>query len=253
MISEGDLILLYKDSKRNYLIKISPRRFHSDKGFIDIGSLIGKNFGDKVSTNLNEEFYILKPSLYELIMKVNRQTQIIYPKDIGLMLTKITICPGSRVIEAGSGSGGLTTALANFIRPDGRVYSYERRPEFLENARKNIKKNGLENWVEFKNKEVTDSFDEDNVDFVMIDIGSPWELIGAAYKALKPGHKLASICPCFEQLTRTVFTLEENGFTNIETIEVLTRRILVRRNRTRPEQQIPSHTGFLVFASKITV
>ena len=85
----------------------------------------------------------------------------------------------------------------------------------------------------------------------MIDIGSQWELIDAAYKSLKGGCRLATICPTFEQLSRTVFTLEDKGFINIESMEILVRRILVRRGKSRPEQRMPSHTGFLVFATKI--
>lgn len=251
MIHSGDLILLYKDQKRKYLITAGPSQFHTDKGFINLSEIIGKSYGTCVKTNLGEAFYVLTPYLYELMMKVHRKTQIIYPKDAGLILTKITIFPGARVIEAGVGSGSLTTALAHFVRPTGKVYSYEKNEEFLKNAQKNVKKNGLQEWVEFKHREVTDKFDEEMVDFVMIDIGSPWVLIDAAYTALKPGSRFATICPTYEQLTQTVFTLTNKGFINIETIEVLTRRILVREGKTRPEQRIPSHTGFLVFASKI--
>jgi tRNA (adenine57-N1/adenine58-N1)-methyltransferase len=250
MIDKGNLVLLYKDA-RSYLVKVTSRRFHTDKGFIEMEAIIGKDYGDYVETNLGQKFYLLMPCLYELMMKVNRKTQIIYPKDMGLILTKATIFPGARVIEVGAGSGALTSALANFVRPSGKVFSYEKNEEFLENAKKNVEKNGLLEWVEFKLKEVDSAFDETDIDFVMIDIGSPWELIDAAWKALKPGYRLATVCPTYEQLTQTVFTLEEKGFINIEAIEVLTRRILVRKGRTRPEQRIPSHTGFLVFASKI--
>ncbi|MCM8823732.1 MAG: tRNA (adenine-N1)-methyltransferase [Candidatus Omnitrophica bacterium] len=251
MIREGDLVLLYRDNQRNYLLKINKDRFHTDKGFIDTTDIIGKNFGDKITTNLNEEFYILKPTLYDLTMKVKRQTQIIYPKDIGIILMKANIFSGARIIEVGSGSGALTSALANFVRPNGKVYSYERNKIFFENTRKNLEKNNLLEWVELKNKEVIDSFDEEDVDFVMIDIGSPWELIPPAYKSLKAGYRLSTICPSFEQLTKTVAKLEETGFTNIEAMEILTRRILLKKGITRPEQRIPSHTGFLIFASKI--
>ena len=252
MITEGDLILLYRDPRRNYLIQIAKEsKFHTDRGYIDMKDIIGREFGSAVHTNLGDAFYVLKPTLYELMMKVNRNTQIIYPKDLGTILTKATVYPGARIIEVGIGSGAFSSAMAYFIRPNGKIYSYERRADLLDNALKNIKKNGLGQWVEAKHKEVTDSFEETDVDFIMVDIGSPWVLVDAAYKALKPGHKIASICPTFEQLTQTVFTLEEKGFTNIETLEVLVRRILVRRGKTRPEQQIPSHTGFLVFASKI--
>ena len=85
----------------------------------------------------------------------------------------------------------------------------------------------------------------------MIDIGSQWELIDAAYKSLKGGCRLASICPTFEQLTKFVFALEDKGFVNIETMEILLRKILVRRGKTRPEQRMPCHTGWLVFATKV--
>jgi tRNA (adenine57-N1/adenine58-N1)-methyltransferase len=251
MINEGDLIFLYKDERRNFLVKLQGGRLHTDFGFIELKDIIGKEFGQRIDTSLGHAFYILRPYLHEMVMKIKRKTQILYPKDIGTILTKANIFPGARVIESGAGSGALTTALANFVRPNGKVYSYDRSEEFLENAKKNLEKYGLSDYVEFKLREVTDEYDEKEVDFVMIDIGSQWDLIDAAYKSLKGGSRLASICPTFEQLTKTVFTLEEKGFINIETVEVFVRHILVRRGKTRPEQQMPSHTGWLVFATKI--
>ena len=253
MINQGDLVFLYNDERRNFLLRAEEKTLHTDKGFLKIGSLIGRKFGGKTETNLGFSFYILRPYLYEMIMKVGRKTQILYPKDIGMIIIRSNIFPGAKVIESGIGSGALTTALANFVRPNGRVYSYERNKEFLDNARKNLEKNGLSDWVEFKHREISDEFDEKEADFVMIDIGSPWDLIDAAYKALKGGCRLATICPTFEQLTRTVFSLEEKGFVNIETMEILLRRILVRRGKTRPEQRMPCHTGWLVFATKINL
>ncbi|MCM8786446.1 MAG: tRNA (adenine-N1)-methyltransferase [Candidatus Omnitrophica bacterium] len=251
MIKDKDLVFLYKDENRNFLVKVGIGQFHTDLGYIELKDIIGKEFGEGITTNLGEVFYILKPYLYEKVMKIKRQTQILYPKDIGLILLNANIFPGAKVIECGSGSGALTTVLANFVRPTGKVYSYEKNINFLENAKKNVERYGLAEYVEFKLKEVIDKFDEKEVDFVMIDIGSPWELISAAYDALKGGARLATICPTFEQLTKTVFALEEKGFTNIESSEVLVRKILVRRGKTRPQQRMPSHTGWIVFASKI--
>jgi len=251
MIKENDLVLLYKDHNRNYLVKITQNQFHTDKGFVELKEAIGKELGSKLSTNLNEDFYLLRPTLHNLVLKIKRKTQIIYPKDIGIILTKGTIFPGAKIIETGTGSGGLTTAMANFVRPNGKVYTYEQRPEFYENAKRNIEKYGLSDYVQFKNMEVQGEFEETDADFVMIDIGSQWDLVPAAYKALKGGCRMATICPSFEQLTRTVYTMEDVGFIDIETVETSVRHILVRRNKTRPEQSIPSHTGFLVFGTKI--
>lgn len=251
MIGEGTLVFLYKDERRNYLLKVQGGRLHTDLGYLDLKDIAAKEFGEAVTTNLGEKFYILRPYLHEMIMKIKRQTQILYPKDIGIIMVRTNIFPGARVIECGAGSGSLTTSLANFVRPSGKVYSYERNEEFLKNAQKNIEKYGLSEYVEFKLREITDEFEEKEVDFVMIDIGSQWDLIDAAHKSLKGGARLCAICPTFEQLTKTVFTLEEKGFTNIESMEILLRKILVRRGKTRPEQRMPCHTGWLVFASKI--
>lgn len=251
MIKSGDLILLYQDAKHKYLLRAENKEFHTDKGVINLKEAVGKKWGERILSNLEEEFFLLRPSLEDLIMKVKRRTQIIYPKDIGIILTKSGIFPGARAIEAGCGSAALTTALANFVRPQGRVYSYEQNPEILANARSNIEKNGLAEYVEFKEKQVSDEFEEKDVDFVMIDIGSPWELIPAAYKALKGSGRFCTICPSFEQLMQTVFSLQENNFTQIESLEVFVRRLLVRKGKSRPQQRMPSHTGFLVFAVKV--
>ena len=141
MIKEGDLIFLYHDDKRNWLLKASKNTLHTDKGVVKVSDAIGKEFGETIRTNLEIPFYILRPTLDEMIMKLRRQTQILYPKDIGIILSKACIFPGAKVIECGIGSGALTTALANFVRPDGKVHSYERNSDFLKNAQRNLKKN----------------------------------------------------------------------------------------------------------------
>ena len=148
-------------------------------------------------------------------MKIIRKTQLLCPKYIRISFTYAAIFPGARFSEAGTGYDALTTALSNFIRPNGKVYSYERNEEFLENAKRNVKKNGLDKWVEFKHWEVSGEFEEENIDFIMIDVGSPWELIDAAYKSLKGGCRLATICPTFEQLTKLLKPLitKETGST----------------------------------------
>jgi tRNA (adenine57-N1/adenine58-N1)-methyltransferase len=250
MINVGDLILLWRDERHSYVMKAQKGRFHCDHGFIDTESFIGKNYGDCVNTSLGTNFFLLKPPLYEQIMNLKRKTQIIYPKDIGFILMKAHIFPGAICIESGIGSGALTTAMANFVRPTGKVHSYERNIDFLNNAKKNLEKHGLTEYVEFNNMEISTEYPQKNADFVMIDIGSQWDLVPAAYNSLKGGRVMCAICPTFDQLTQTVFKMEEVGFVNIETVEIQVRRILVRRGRTRPEQHMPCHTGWLIFGYK---
>jgi tRNA (adenine57-N1/adenine58-N1)-methyltransferase len=154
------------------------------------------------------------------------------------------------VIECGTGSGALTIALANAVAPMGKVYAYDRREDFLENARKNVEEAGFSDFVEFKLREVEEEFDETEVDVVILDLPSPWEGVPAATRSIRGGGRIAIISPTYNQVEKTVESLRKSGFVYLETIEVLIRRILVRPGKTRPFERMVSHTGFLTFGRK---
>lgn len=252
LIQEGDYVLLYLDSKRTYLVKAEPGRiFHTHKGFIELSALIGRDYGSTVSSSLGVKFTVLKPLLRDYIMKSARKTQIIYPKDVALIVLFSGIGPDCRVVEAGTGTGALTTALAYYVRPDGRIFSYEIREEFMKIAEKNLKRAGLSDLVELKNKDITAGIDERNVDAVILDMATPWLVISHAYEALRPCGTLVSFSPTIDQVVKTVETLKENGFIDIETLECLTRRMQVEKGRTRPQTLMTGHTGYITFARKI--
>ncbi|MEM3090792.1 MAG: tRNA (adenine-N1)-methyltransferase, partial [Candidatus Bathyarchaeia archaeon] len=219
-IAEGEYVLLYLDQRRTYLIKVETgKNFHTHKGIINLDNLIGKEYGSTVTSSLGVQFTVLKPLLRDYIMKSVRRTQIMYPKDIALIIVFSGIGPGSRVVEAGTGTGALTTALAHFVRPNGRIYSYEVRGEFLETAEKNIKRAGLADFVELKNKDITAGIDEVDVDAVILDMATPWLVIPRARKALKSCGTLVSFSPTIDQVVKTVEALRENSFIDIETVE----------------------------------
>lgn len=250
-ITEGNHVLLYLDQKRTYLVKVEAgKTFHTHKGFINFDDLIGKEYGSTVTSSLGVQFIALKPLLRDYIMKAVRRTQITYPKDIALIIIFSGIGPGSRVVEAGTGTGALTTALAHFVRPNGRVYSYEVRKEFIETAWKNIKRAGLTDFVELKNKDITAGIDEADLDTVILDMATPWLVIPHAYKALKPCGTLVSFSPTIDQVVKTVETLRENGFIDIETVECLMRGMQTERGKTRPQTLMTAHTGYITFARK---
>jgi len=212
--------------------------------------LVGKKYGVKVVSSLGFEFIALKPTIYDYIKKTKRSTQIIYPKDIALIVTYSNIGPGSRVVEAGTGSGALTSALAHYVKPHGRIYSYELREAFLTQARKNLKKAQVLEYVELKNADVTLGISERDIDAVILDLATPWLVIQTAYAALRGSGCIVSFSPTIEQVVKTVKALEKNEFIGIETIECILRKIKVKEGETRPETLMRGHSGYITYARK---
>lgn len=250
-IREGDHILLYLNQKRSYLIEAEKEKsFHTHKGYIQLRDIIGKKYGTRVPSSLGVEFIALKPALRDFVFKVQRRTQIMYPKDIALIIMFGDVGPGSRVVEAGTGAGALTTALAFHVRPSGRVYSYDVQPEFQEVALKNLKRAQVEDLVELKCKDITMCIDERNVDSVVLDLATPWLVIRHAYSALKGGGGIVTFSPTIDQVVKTVEALERERFVDVNTFECIMRGMQVAAGKTRPETLITGHTGYVTYARK---
>ena len=249
-IKEGDDILLFLNNRKNFLVKIKQDTFHTHKGYIKLDNLIGEFFGSRVKTQLGTEFTVLKPTIFDHVRKMGHATQIVYPEDAALIVRYAGIGPGSRVVEAGTGSGALTSVLAHFIKPTGCVYSYEIRPEFKDRAEKNISRAGLLEWVVLKTGDITLGIEEIDVDSIVLDMATPWLVVENAYNALKGSGCLVSFSPTIEQVIKMVEALEKSGFVNIETVESIVRRIKVKKGETRPETLMIGHTGYLTHARK---
>ncbi len=251
-IAEGDNVLLYLDARRTYMLKIQAgQTFHTHKGYLKLDELIGRDYGEPIKSSLGIYFTTLKPALTDYIMKSSRNTQIIYPKDAALIVMFSGIGPGSRVVESGTGTGSLTTALAHYVGPTGKVYTYELRSEFQKNAAKNLQRSKLIDHVEMKSGDVTQGIEERDVDAVILDLAVPWLVVPHAYEALKPSGILVSFSPTIDQVVRTTEVLKETGFVFIETIECMMRGMQVERGKTRPQTLMTGHTGYITHARKI--
>ena len=250
-ISEGGNVLLFLDKRRSYLVRVeSGKDFHTHKGFVHLGELVGKEYGTRLRSNLNVEFVALRPSIRDYVFKMSRRTQIVYPKDIALIVLFGDVHPGSRVVEAGTGTGALTTALAHYVKPSGCVYSYEIRERFVEAALKNLEKAGVAEYVELKNADITQGIEEEDLDAVVLDMATPWLVVPHAYPALKGSGVIVSFSPTIDQVVKTTEAMKEDGFVGIETVECLVRRIRTERGKTRPETLMTGHTGYITFARK---
>ncbi len=174
-----------------------------------------------------------------------------YPKDIGFILITMDIGPGKHVIEAGTGSGSFTTALAFAVGPQGLVTSYESRQEFQYLAHKNLLGLGLADRVEFKLRDIAEGFDERNVDAIFLDLPNPQDYITQAKAALKPGGYLGSILPTTNQVSTILIALHRENFAFIEVCELMLRYYKAHADRLRPTDRMVAHTGYLIFARSV--
>ena len=251
-IQEGDLVLLWFEDEVSYLIEVARgKRISIHKGKpLDVESWIGREFGSRVQCE-HASAHLLKPSPEDLMMKASRESGVIYPKDAGLILLKAGIHAGSKVLEIGTGSGALSLILAQALRPTGRLFTFDRRDDFMELAKKNLRRARLLDGVSFGKREAKEPLPEKDFDAAILDIPTPWEEVEVVKEALHGGGTLVSLNPTYNQIELMAEALRAAGFIRVESCEILLRPILARAGKTRPVQRMVSHTEFLVFATKV--
>lgn len=249
---DGDLAQLVGLRHKHFILTLQAgAKFETHRGILQHDDLIGKLWGTQVFSHIGAPFFLLQPSLADLITELPRTTQILYPKDIGFILVTLGIGPGQTVMEAGTGSGSMTTALAHTVGPQGRVISYEVKPDVQNLARKNLTRFGLESRVDFKLRDIGGGFDETDADAFFLDVPNPYDYTGQVRAALKPGGFLCCLIPTFNQVEKTLQALRQTRFAFVEVCELLLRYYKPEPSRLRPTDRMVAHTGFLIFARRI--
>ncbi len=249
---DGDLVELVGMGFKHFIVTLKQGgTLQTHRGIIKHDELIDKPWGSKIYSHLGNPFFLIQPSLADLIRDTPRVTQIMYPKEIGFVLITMGIGPGTHVIEAGTGSGGLTTAFAYAVGETGRVYSYENREEMQRLAKKNLDRLGLSDRVDFKLVDIGTGFEETGVDALFLDVANPFDYMSQVKTSLKPGGFFGTILPTSNQVTRLLPELRRNGFSFIEVLEILLRYYKPESERFRPVDRMVAHTGFLIFARPI--
>jgi tRNA (adenine57-N1/adenine58-N1)-methyltransferase len=249
---DGDLAQLVGLRHKHFILTLQAgSKFETHRGILQHDDLIGKTWGTQVFSHMGAPFFLLQPSLADLITELPRTTQILYPKDIGFILVTMGVGPGQTVLEAGTGSGSMTTALAYAVGSEGRVVSYEVKPDVQNLARKNLTRFGLESRVDFKLRDIQEGFDETEADAFFLDVPNAYDYTSQVRTALKPGGFLCCLIPTFNQVEKTLQALRQNRFAFIEVCELLLRYYKPEPSRLRPTDRMVAHTGFLVFARRI--
>jgi len=249
---DGDLAQLVGLRHKHFILNLQAgAKFETHRGILMHDDLIGKLWGTQVFSHIGSPFYLLQPSLGDLLIDLPRTTQILYPKDIGYIFVTMGIGPGQKVMEAGTGSGSMTTALAFAVGPAGRVISYEVKPDVQNLARKNLTRLGLESRVDFKLRDIAEGFDETDADSFFLDVPNPYDYTSHVRNAIKPGGFLCCLLPTMNQVEKTLIALRQTNFAFVEVCEMLLRFYQAEPSRLRPTDRMVAHTGFLIFARKI--
>jgi tRNA (adenine57-N1/adenine58-N1)-methyltransferase len=255
----GDRVQLTGPKGRLHTITLRERgELHTHHGVLKHEQLVGQPDGSVVANSGGHEYLALRPLLRDFVMSMPRGAAIVYPKDAAQIIAEADVFPGAVVVEAGVGSGALSLWLLRAMGSEGRLISFERRPEFAEVAQANVETylgQTPENWevvVGDLVESLPGAVAPASVDRVVLDMLAPWECIDAVADALTPGGVVLCYIATATQLSRVAEYLRNTGlFTDPEASETMVRGWHVEGLAVRPDHRMVAHTGFLLWARRL--
>jgi tRNA (adenine57-N1/adenine58-N1)-methyltransferase catalytic subunit len=245
----GERALLFDSKGRRYLVGLeSGAEFHTHAGVVAHDLILGHEEGTTVRSSRGARYIAVRPTLAEVVLKMPRGAQVIYPKDLGPILILADIFPGARVLEAGLGSGAMSMAL---LRAGADVTGYELRQDFADRAVANVTGflgQAVLSRYHIEVRDVYEGIGEVALDRVVLDLPEPWRAVGHAAQALRPGGIILSYLPTVPQVMTLREALTNAGFAMAETLEILQRPWHIDGQSVRPDHRMVGHTGFLTAA-----
>ena len=248
---DGDLALLIDRKGRRYMLTLcGDQVFHSHLGRVPHDQLIGQTVGGWYRSDLGHTLLALRPTLGDVVLEMPRGPQIIYPKDLGNIITLADIFPGATVVEGGLGSGSLTAALLRAVGPAGRVITYEVNESVVPTALANINKVVPDPAnLTITIGDIYQGIAEEEVDRVVLDVPEPWQAVSTVGDTLAMGGIMLSFLPTILQVHQLVMELHRDSrFQVIEMVETLLRPWQVTERSVRPAHRMVAHSGFLTTA-----
>ncbi|MGI9586009.1 MAG: tRNA (adenine-N1)-methyltransferase [Acidimicrobiia bacterium] len=250
----GESCLLFDVKKRQHLISLDPKlTFQFDKGVVPHSDIIGAAEGSTLLSSKDSPVVVVRPRLADYVLNMKRGAAVMYPKDVASILVWADIAPGNTVLEAGTGSGALTLALARAVGESGRVVSFDVREDHQAHAQKLMAAFGgtIPDNIELRAGTVEEHVSTVSADRVILDLPEPWATVPGAASALVGGGVFACYLPTIPQVQRVRGALDQsNVFFDIDTFEVLMRSWAVDGQSVRPEHRMVGHTGFITTARK---
>jgi tRNA (adenine57-N1/adenine58-N1)-methyltransferase len=255
VVNDGDMVVLVAirgGSVRHYYVKVRAYNVYSTvAGVVRGADVIGRGYGECLEV-ADGEICVLKPTLRELLENFyERVTQVIYPKDAGVISFELGLRRGMRVLEGGTGSGFMTSELARIVCPTGRVYSYDVREDNLRVAERNLRMSGLIECVELKLGDVRRGVEEGDLDAAVLDIPDPWEALEPLSKSIKPSAPLVAFIPTMNQVVRLVGSVARSrSWILSRIVEVSEREVDFTEEAVRPSRTT-TFTGYIAVLRRV--
>ena len=253
----GDRVQLTDAKRRHFSITLTPgESFFTHKGEIRHDDIIGADEGTVVESSVGGEYLCLRHLLVDQVLSMPRGAAVIYPKDAAQILVEGDIFPGATVLEAGAGSGAMSSWLLRAVGEHGKVISYEVRQDHLDYAVSNVHNimgGEPKNW-DVRLGDVKEATRESvgEVDRVLLDMLEPWEVLETVRDVLVPGGVFMTYVATVPQLMKVMEGIRELGcFTEPRAWESLVREWKVEGLATRPEHRMNAHTAFLIWARRL--
>jgi len=249
---EGETVYLVDRSGKRIWLKVSYEMLK----IASLGTVDGSRFKDlddgSQITIIGKEYYVFRPGALELMESLDRGAQIISPKDASTILLNCNVISGSKVLEVGAGSGGLTTALLNAVAPEGIVHTLEFKEENAKLALKNVKRTNLDKYWKCTIGDARTVKVEFIADALIMDMPDPEIALNNLFGNLRSGGRICSYVPNMNQAEKIVTALRGKGFAEVYALENLQRGLEVHPGGVRPSFEMLGHTGYLVFGRKTT-
>jgi tRNA (adenine57-N1/adenine58-N1)-methyltransferase len=214
-VSCGDYLVLYSGPDAISAHTVTRGSFvQTQFGEFSMDELIGHPYGQRFfsSKGLKGYVYPLRASP-ELLTSggLAHRTQLVHSSDVSYITFALELRAGHRVVEAGTGSGSLTNALARITGESGHVFTFEFHEERARFATATFAEIGNGARITVTHRDVCEhgfllregGLQEGGADAVFLDVPCPWLAIGHVAVVLRAGGSLACYSPCLEQVAKT--------------------------------------------------
>ncbi|CEH18396.1 trna methyltransferase complex subunit cpd1 [Ceraceosorus bombacis] len=119
LIQAGDLVIVHlsRDKTPVPLCVTPGRELNNAWGRFPHSDMVGRPFGSRVYSTSNRKghVFLLAPTPELWTTALPHRTQILYAPDMSFITSRLALMPGSRIVEAGTGSGSFTHFLARTV------------------------------------------------------------------------------------------------------------------------------------------